>query len=165
MLCFTLSFISSSSLSSFSGKTLNWFSVFPFSRLSFRGCGGVAARVGIIKHPDLLQLTAIPPVEFQEATRPGLQHNSAASSGSPSRHFLPLGRASISCFGIRSWDIRVIWPYQRSCDCSMWSSNGSMLRYWWMSVFLTLSNRDKPLTLGRLYLGSHFFSHYPTLMP
>ena len=38
------------------------------------GVAGAAARVRISEHPDLLQLAAIQPVQFQDATRPGLQH-------------------------------------------------------------------------------------------
>ena len=41
------------------------------------GVAGVAARVGTFKHFDLLQIAEIPPVEFQDATKPGLEHNSA----------------------------------------------------------------------------------------
>ena len=39
---------------------------------------GAAARVDIFNHPNLLQLVTILPVEFQDSTRPGLQHNSAS---------------------------------------------------------------------------------------
>ena len=50
---------------------------FPLPACSF-GIARAAARVRISKHLDLLQLAAIPPVEFQDATMPGLQHNSAS---------------------------------------------------------------------------------------
>ena len=37
--------------------------------ICFFGVAEAAARVGIFKHFDLLQLAAIPPVEFQDETR------------------------------------------------------------------------------------------------
>ena len=63
-------------------------------------------------------------------TQPGQVFNiiPPASFVSPSR-FLPLGRASISCFAVRSWEICVTWSYQRSCDRSMRNSSGLMLRH------------------------------------
>ena len=43
---------------------------FPLPACPFEFAGAVA-RVGISKHLNLLQLAAIPPVEFQDAVRPG----------------------------------------------------------------------------------------------
>ena len=57
-------------------KTLITSVYFPLPACPY-GVAGAAAQVGISQHPDLLQLAAIPPLEFQNATRSGLQHNSA----------------------------------------------------------------------------------------
>ena len=51
------------------------FSVFPAYSFVF---AEAAARVGISKHPDRLQVAAILPVEFEDETRPGIQHNPAS---------------------------------------------------------------------------------------
>ena len=51
------------------------FSVFPACSFEF---AEAAARVGISKDPDRLQVAAILPVKFEDETSPGIQHNPAS---------------------------------------------------------------------------------------